>query len=62
MVNIACHIKQSIIGFRSSRKGEQLSKTNVESVGWWRLPHQQRILRRRFPGTCETVGQVFKFV
>jgi len=22
----------------------------------------QRILRRRFPGTCETVGQVFKFV
>jgi hypothetical protein len=21
-----------------------------------------RILRRRFPGTCETVGQVFKFV
>jgi len=22
----------------------------------------KRILRRRFPGTCETVGQVFKFV
>jgi len=21
-----------------------------------------RILRHRFPGTCETVGQVFKFV
>jgi len=21
-----------------------------------------RILRRRFPGACETVGQVFKFV
>jgi len=21
-----------------------------------------RILRRRFPGTCETMGQVFKFV
>jgi hypothetical protein len=22
----------------------------------------KRIFRRRFPGTCETVGQVFKFV
>jgi hypothetical protein len=26
------------------------------------LPCQQRILRCRFPGTCKTVGQVFKFV
>jgi hypothetical protein len=54
--------KQSIIGFRNSRKGERVSKTNVESVVWWRLPRWQRILRSRFPGTCETVGQVFKFV
>jgi hypothetical protein len=28
-------------------------------VGRQRLPRQQRILCRRFPGTCETVGQVF---
>jgi hypothetical protein len=42
--------------------GEQVSKTNIESVGRWRLPRRQRILRRRFPGTCEKVGQVFKFV
>jgi hypothetical protein len=61
-VNIACHVKQSIIGFRSSQKGEQVLKTNVESVGRWRLPRWQRILSRRFPGTCETVGQVFKCV
>jgi hypothetical protein len=32
-VNIACHIKKSINGFRSSRKGERVSKTNVKSVG-----------------------------
>jgi hypothetical protein len=61
-VNIACRVKQSVIWFTSSRKGEQLSKTNIESVGRWRLPRRQRILRRRFPGTWETVGQVFKFV
>jgi len=60
-VNIACHVKQT-------------SKTT--SLGWtlsWRwhgglssvrvVPTATtRILRRRFPGTCETVGQVFKFV
>jgi hypothetical protein len=62
MVNIACRVKQFIIGFRSSRKGVQVSKTNIESVGWWRLPCWQRILCHRFPGTCETVGQMFKFV
>jgi hypothetical protein len=61
-VNIACHVKQSIIVFRSSRKGERVSKTNIESVGQWRLPRRQRILRCRCPGTCETVGQVFKCV
>jgi len=32
-VNIACHVKQSIIGCRSSRKCGQVSKTNIESVG-----------------------------
>ena len=67
-VNIACHVKQSIIGCRSSRKGEQVSKTNIESVGRWKSSVRTvptattRILRSRFPGTCETVGQVFKFV
>jgi hypothetical protein len=60
-VNIACNVKQSTIGFSSSRRGEQVSKTNIESVGRWRLPRWQRILHRRFPGNCETVGEVFKF-
>jgi hypothetical protein len=56
------HVKQSIVEFRSSRKGKQISKTNIESFGRWRLPCRQRILHRRIPATCETVGQVFKFV
>ena len=42
MVNTACHVKQSIIGCRSSRKGEQVSKTNIESVGRWGSPRRQR--------------------
>ena len=32
MVHIACHVKQSIIGCRSSWKGGEVSKTNIESV------------------------------
>jgi hypothetical protein len=36
-----CHVKESLIGLISSLKGEQLSKTNIESVGWWGLPHRQ---------------------
>ena len=63
-VNIACHVKQSIIECRSSRKGEQVSKTNIQSVGSVRVvpTATTRILHRTFPGTCERVGQVFKFV
>ena len=67
-MNIACHVKQSIIGCRSSRKGEQVLKTNSESVGMWKSSvgvvqtATTIILRPRFPGTCETVGQVFKIV
>ena len=67
-VNIACHVKQSVIGCRNSRKGQQVSKMNIQSVGRWNSSVRvvqtatTRILRRRFPGTCETVGQVFKFV
>ena len=34
-VSIACHVRQSIIGCRSSRKGGQVSKTNIEPVGQW---------------------------
>jgi len=34
MVNIACHVNQSIIGCRSSWKGGQVLKTNIESVIW----------------------------
>ena len=60
-VNLACHVKQS-------------SKTRSfgGTLSWrWRSGQRSvrvvptattRILRRRFPGTCETVGQVFKFV
>ena len=33
MLNTACHVKQSIIACRSSRKGEQVSKKNIESAG-----------------------------
>ena len=32
---LACHVRQSIIGCRSSRKGGQVSKTNIEAVGRW---------------------------
>jgi hypothetical protein len=60
-VNIACHVKQP-------------SKTTFfeGTLSWrWRgwkssvrvVPTATtRILRCRFPGTCETLGQVFKFV
>jgi len=41
-VNIVCHVRQSIIGCRSSRKGGQLSKTNTEPVGRWRSPRRKR--------------------
>jgi hypothetical protein len=51
-----------MLGFKSSRKGEQVSKTNIEPFGRWRLPDRQIILYRRFPGTNETVGQLFQFV
>ena len=63
-VNIACHIKRSIIGCRRSRKGEQVSKTNIQSVSSVRVVQTAttRILRRRFPGACQTVGQMFKSV
>jgi hypothetical protein len=57
-----CLSRQAVmIGCRSS--GGQLSKTNIEPVGARVVPTAtKRILRRRFPGTCEMVGQVFKFV
>jgi len=41
-VNIACHVRKSIIGCRSSRKGGQVSKTNIEPVGRWRSPRRKR--------------------
>ena len=61
IVNVACHVKQS-------------SKTTsfVGTLSWqWRggmssvlvvQTATTRILRHRFPGASETVGQVFKFV
>jgi hypothetical protein len=40
---------------------QTISKTNIEPVGARAVPTAtKRILRRRFPGTCETVGQVFE--
>ena len=60
-VNIACHVKQSS---KTTSFGGTLSwrwsggKSSVRVVP----TATTRILRRRFPGTCETVGKVFKFV
>ena len=68
-VNIACHVRQSIIGCRSSRKGGQVSKTNIEPVRRWRSLRRKRCSASKTPPeqwggsqSCETVGQVFKFV
>ena len=60
-VNIACHVKQSskTTSFRGTfswRWRGGMSSARVVPTA------TTRILRRRFPGTCETVGQVFKFV
>ena len=60
-VNIACHIKQSskttsFAGTLSWRWCSWKSSARVVPTA------TTRILRHRFPGTCETVGQVFKFV
>ena len=61
MMNIACHVKQSS---KTASFGGTLSwrwrgwKSSARMVP----TATTRILRRRFPGTCEMVGQVFKFV
>ena len=60
-VNIACHFKHSsktiyFWGTLSWPWHSGKSSVRVVPTG------TTRILRRRFPGTCETVGQVFKFV
>ena len=60
-VNIACHVKQSsnTTSFRGTLSWRWCGgKSSVRVV----LTATTRILRRRFPGTFETVGQVFKFV
>ena len=60
-VNIACHVKQPSI---TTSFGGTLSwrwhggKSSVRVVP----TASTRILCRSFPATCETVGQVFKFV
>ena len=60
-LNIACHVKQSS---KTTSSGGTLSwrwrggKSGVRVVP----TATTRILRRRFPGTCEMMGQVFKFV
>jgi len=68
-VNIACHVRQSIIGCRSSRKGGQVSETNIEPTGRWRPPRRKRCSVSKTPSeqrgespSGETVGQVLKFV
>ena len=60
-INIACHVKQSS---KTTSLGGTLSwqwRGWKNSVGVVQTA-ATRILRRRFPGTCEMVGQVFKFV
>ena len=60
-VNTACHFKQpsKTTSFRGSLSWRWSSwKSSVRVVP----TATTRILRLRFPGTCETVGQVFKFV
>jgi len=53
-VKIACHVKQS--SNATSFGGTLSCRVRVVPTA------TTRILRRRFPGTCETLGQVFKFV
>ena len=59
-VNIACHVKQSskTRSFRGTLSWRWCGwKSSARVV----LTATKRILHRRFPGTCETVGQVLKF-
>ena len=61
MVNIACKFKQSskTTSFRGTLSWRWRSwKSSVRVV----RRATTRILHRRFPGACKTVGQVFKFV
>jgi len=59
-VNIACHVKQS----SNTSFGGTLSWRWRGGMSSVRLVQTAttRILRHRFPGASETVGQVFKFV
>ena len=60
-MNIACHVKQS---FKTTSFGGTLSwrwRGGMSSVRVVQTA-TTRILRHRFPGASETVGQVFKFV
>jgi len=60
-VNTACHVKQS-------SKTTSFGGTLTWRWRGWKCSARvvptatTRILRRRFPGTCEMGGQVFKFV
>ena len=60
-VNIACHVKQSS---KTTSFGVTLSWQWRGGMSGVRVVQiaTTRILPRRFPGTCEMVGQVFKFV
>ena len=60
-MNIACHVKQTskTTSFEGTLSWQWRSgKSSVRVVP----TTTTRILRRRFPGTCEMMGQVFKFV
>jgi len=60
-VNIACHVKQSS---KTTSFGRTLSWQWRGGMSSVRVVETAttRILWRRFPGTCEMLGQVFKFV
>jgi len=59
-VNIACHVKHPL---KQDLSGERFPDDDAVETAVRVVPTAiKRILRRRFPGTCETVGQVLKFV
>ena len=62
-VNVACHVKQSIFGCRSSRNGEEVSKTNIESVGsvTWFRQQPQEFYATGFQGLVKRWDKFFKF-
>jgi hypothetical protein len=62
MYNEHCLSRQAIHNWVLRFSEGQTSIEDEHRAGWPVPTATKRILCRRFPGTCETVGQVFKFV